>query len=46
VEGRTYEMILKENYSNESDWTMLDSKKEILDKYKLKNKYWYIKNKE
>jgi hypothetical protein len=45
MEGKTYELILKENYSNESDWTMLDSKKEILDKYELKKKYWYIKNK-
>lgn len=32
VEGKTYELVLKENFLNESDWTMLDSKKEIVKK--------------
>ena len=43
--GKTYELILTDKNPAEFEWTMLESKKEILNKYELKKKYWFVEKK-
>lgn len=43
--GKTYELILTDKNPAKFEWTMLESRKEILNKYELNKNYWFVENK-
>ncbi|MCK7590931.1 hypothetical protein M0G43_10140 [Subsaxibacter sp. CAU 1640] len=43
--GKTYELILTDKNPSKFEWTMLESKREILNQYELNKEYWFVENK-
>lgn len=43
--GKKYELILTDDNLTENEWTMLESNKDILTKYEMNKKYWFVEKK-
>ena len=46
VVGKIYDLILTDKNQSDFEYTMLESKQDILTKYKLNKEYWFIEKKE